>query len=415
MTIIIVNDYDYVQGGATKVAIETANLLYNKGYNIIFFCGVSDKDKSSLNNKIRVVSCNKYDCLSQKNVRGILQGIDNHSANRKFKDLLNEIDDEILIHIHGWTKCLSTSFIRSIKRIKKKKKIKVVLTLHDFFTICPNGGLFNYQTNNICKLKPMSLHCLLCNCDSRNYFYKLYRYLRTFFQNDIYRFRKKIDAVIFISNLQKRILEPYFVKKPAYFVYNPTLINVKEPVRTKAELNNEYLFVGRLTKDKGIDILCETFSKTKFILNVVGAGPLDNQLKCKYRNYPNIIFHGWQNQKNVYHFYSTCRALFIPSVYYEGAPLAIFEGLSFGIPCVVSNLCAGIDFISDKRHTGISFNPYSQNETISLLTEMCNNDYIKEISTRSFENYWKDPFDEKKYIASLLNVYSKIIGNTEEK
>lgn len=403
MTVIIVNDYDYVQGGATKVAIETANLLFERGTKVIFFCGVSNPEISILNSGIRVVSCNSNDCLSQKNIHGIIQGLNNKSANKKMKKLLNSIDDDVIIHIHGWTKSLSASFIKSIK---KKSNVKVILTLHDFFTVCPNGGLFNYRKNEICHIKPMSIKCLTCNCDSRNYGYKCYRYLRTFFQNNIYKFTKKLDAVIYISKLQKRILNNFFQNKPSFFVYNPTLIENLSPKRVEAENNKSYLFVGRLTKDKGIDILCDVFSKTHYILNIVGAGSLEVELKQKYSNCPNIIFHGWQPQKKVYDFYSQSRALFVPSVYYEGAPLAIFEGLSFGIPCIVSNLCSGVDFITDE--TGKIFDPYNEESTIELLNKMGSNEFIKSMSTNAFNKYWENPFDENRYYNSIFDVYKKI-------
>ena len=65
--VIIVNDYDYVQGGASLVAIESANLLYDNGLNVVFFCGVSNSQRSILNKSIPVVSTNKYDSLNNPN------------------------------------------------------------------------------------------------------------------------------------------------------------------------------------------------------------------------------------------------------------------------------------------------------------------------------------------------------------
>ena len=36
-TVVIVNDFNYINGGAAKVAIETAELLLKKGINVYFF------------------------------------------------------------------------------------------------------------------------------------------------------------------------------------------------------------------------------------------------------------------------------------------------------------------------------------------------------------------------------------------
>jgi hypothetical protein len=51
--IIIINDFNYIQGGASKVAIDTANLLANNtDYNIYFFSGNSnDKRVTTFENK----------------------------------------------------------------------------------------------------------------------------------------------------------------------------------------------------------------------------------------------------------------------------------------------------------------------------------------------------------------------------
>ena len=38
--VIVVNDFNYIQGGASKVAIDTAKLLKNDGLNVIFFSAV---------------------------------------------------------------------------------------------------------------------------------------------------------------------------------------------------------------------------------------------------------------------------------------------------------------------------------------------------------------------------------------
>ena len=35
--VVIINDFNYVQGGASKIAIETARILKNEGLNVYFF------------------------------------------------------------------------------------------------------------------------------------------------------------------------------------------------------------------------------------------------------------------------------------------------------------------------------------------------------------------------------------------
>ena len=403
MHIIIVNDYDYAQGGASKVAIQTANLLNENGFEITFFCGVSNKEKSTLNRNIRVISTSSADCLNNFKLSGFFQGINNIESMKKMKKLINSINDNIIIHIHGWTKALSSSFIKSIKN---NSKVKIILTLHDFFTICPNGGFFNYKKNEICHKKPMSFSCAFCNCDSRNYYFKIYRLIRIFYQNKINKFLKKIDAFITISNFQKQILSKYLNNKPQFLVYNPTSIEKNSINRIFAEKNQKYLFVGRVSKEKGIEQLCYYFSMTNEHLDIVGTGELEQKLKEKYKNNVNIVFHGWKSEKEVYHYMKNARALFFPSLWYEGAPLTIFEALSIGLPAIVSNVCAGSEFVSNE--TGRLFNPYSISEFNDILNELKNDNIIKKLSYNSYYKYWDNPFDGRRYFNEITNIYHNL-------
>ena len=201
--IIIVNDFNYIQGGASKVAIDTAKLLQNEKLNVYFFSAVNNKESEI--DGITYVTTNQKEALKEKNkLKGIVNGIYNLKAKKTLKDLLMKLDkSETIIHVHGWTKALSSS----IFDIAFKLDFRVVLTLHDYFTACPNGGYFNYNSNNICKLKPLSWKCIKCNCDSRNYAFKLYRVIRQFIQNKIVKVPQKIKYVIGISNLNIEILK----------------------------------------------------------------------------------------------------------------------------------------------------------------------------------------------------------------
>ena len=141
--IVIINDFDYVQGGASKVAIDTANLLSDE-YNVYFFSGDSNQS-STLKENIKKVCTNQGETLKDKNkLRGIINGIYNFKAKNQLKKLLSTLDEnETIIHVHGWTKCLSSS----VFDISWKLGFKLVLTMHDYFTACPNGGYFNYKKN----------------------------------------------------------------------------------------------------------------------------------------------------------------------------------------------------------------------------------------------------------------------------
>ena len=163
MKYIVVNDFDYVQGGASKVAIENAMLLHRTGESVVFFSGCSKNEKYPF----PVFSLNQKEVANGQNP---FRNLYNKKAINSLMNLINDSDEYIVI-IHGWTKILSSS----IFKVGKKKNVSVILTCHDYFSVCANGGLYNYGKDKICFKKCLSASCILCNCDSRNYCVKMYK------------------------------------------------------------------------------------------------------------------------------------------------------------------------------------------------------------------------------------------------
>ena len=67
-TILIINDFNYTQGGASKVAIDSANIFSEKGYNVIFFSAV-DKEGDFLNKNIQKICTNQEESIKDRNLR----------------------------------------------------------------------------------------------------------------------------------------------------------------------------------------------------------------------------------------------------------------------------------------------------------------------------------------------------------
>lgn len=344
ITIVIVNDFDYIQGGASKVALETANALYEKGYRVIFFSGTHDNKKCP-NCKYENITVSIPECLKDKNkIRGALRGLYNFKSKKEFKKLLNKLDpNKTIIHVHGWTKTLSSS----IFSIAFKKNFKVILTLHDYFTSCPNGGFFNYNTNQICKVNPLSYKCIRVNCDSRNYAFKLYRIIRQFIQNKIVKLPSKLQNIIYISDLQWKVLKENFNQNVnAKKILNP-IDNYNPKNISNVSKEDYYLYVGRVSKEKGVDLFCAAITDLNLEGIVVGDG---EELKRLQLSYPKVKFVGWQEKKETEKYMSKAKALIFPSLWYEGAPLTVEEALNLELPCIVSDSSSAVEKIIDGKN-----------------------------------------------------------------
>lgn len=389
-TIVIVNDFDYIQGGASKVAIDTAILLHENKYNVIFF-SATHKDNDY---KFKQVCTNQNECLKD-GIKGALRGLKNNKVEKEFSKLLDSLDkNNTIIHIHGWTKSLSSI----IFKVAYKKNFKTVLTMHDYFTACPNGGFYNYKKNQICELNPMSFKCKKCNCDSRNYLFKIYRIIRQKIQN---KNMKYLNNYIYISEFSYNVLKKYN-KGNFYKVYNP--IPIKKSDRTNVEKNNYYVYIGRISKEKGVDKFCTALNKLKLKGIVVGDGSEKEALENEYSN---VEFVGWKNSLEVQEYMKNAKALIFPSNWYEGSPLTIMEALSNGLPCIVPEKCAASDYINEDNGLIFDGTVDSLVDKIEKYEKM----NIKKISENAYNNYWKEPFDNKRYLKELKKVYDKIIGD----
>src|SRR5574344_1302345 len=132
VTVVIVNDFDYVQGGASKVAINSARLLVERGYRVIFFSAVHDSTQY-VDYGYENYTLNINESFKEKNkLKGAISNLYNFKVKKEFSHLLKNLDKEsTIIHVHGWTKALSSSVFND----SFKMGFKTVLTFHDFLTI----------------------------------------------------------------------------------------------------------------------------------------------------------------------------------------------------------------------------------------------------------------------------------------
>ena len=387
--VVIINDFNFIQGGASKVAIDTARLLKEKNINIFFFSAVNKKEAEI--EGIKYISTNQNEALKENNrLKGIINGIYNFKSRRTLKKLLKTLDREkTVIHIHGWTKALSSSVLD----VSFKMKFKVRVTLHDYFTACPNGGYFNYVQNNICNLKPLSWECIKCNCDSRSYGFKLYRLLRQFVQNKIVKINSKLKYVVGISDLSIEILRKTLNKDVIIEkIYNPIEFEETEE-KIDYRANKYFLYVGRVSKEKGVENFCRVITDLGFEGIVVGDGNEKERLEKKY---PNIVFTGWKEKSEVNEYMKGAKALVFTSLWYETAGLTILEAGVLGIPSIVNKTCAGREFVSKE-------NLYSNLEELKNILK-------KETFKVSIN---KNAYSSSKYVEKLLKLYEG--GKVDEK
>lgn len=402
--VIILIDAAHVNGGASKVALMSAVGLSRMGYHVVVVSTVPPIDKVLETNGVKVVCTGQPDILSHSNrIKAAIQGLWNVKARDALMRVLDDYSPEdTIIHFHEWSKALSAS----LWSVLIDRKYRVVVTLHEYFLFCPNGGLYNYRKKEICTLNASSPKCYLCNCDSRNYFHKLWRDVRQIIQN---RVVNKISGInfIYLSETNRRVSYHYLNGIAANWFYLRNPIELNSDKWVDITQNDTYLFVGRVSSEKGIGLFCAAITALNLKGCVLGDGPLKEKMA---KAYPNIRFAGWVTGEQKDMEIRKGKALVFPSLWYECAPLTIQEMKSYGLPCIVPDTCAASEEVEDGR-TGYIFksgNLESLKDAIVKL-EQCD---LMSMQSAIIAGFDKKLYSLESHCSSLQNIYIEVMENS---
>lgn len=202
---------------------------------------------------------------------------------------------------------------------------------------------------------------------------------------------KRADGVIYnTSSMEKRLncLQAQNTQ------YTPTPVNSNHfkysPKVTKLP---NFVFVGRLTREKGIEILLKSFLKVMQTLpnaqlNIIGEGPERNYIldfveTNKLQN--NVRVLGSMKSSDIAKTIGESYALLLPS-FKEGMPAVVLEAMSVGRPIVATKVGGLKDLVTDE---------------VGYLTDI--ND-IKGFSTAIIKVF------NKKYSAKKINAKTDIFN-----
>lgn len=113
------------------------------------------------------------------------------------------------------------------------------------------------------------------------------------------------------------------------------------------------LYVGRLSSEKGLNVLVSAMEALKQIdIEVIGSGPLESMARDAFGE----RWVGFQPLERIIERMNTASFLILPSVCYESSPRTIVEAFSCGLPVIASKLGALPEIVKDGV-TGLLFAP----------------------------------------------------------
>ncbi|WP_221967453.1 glycosyltransferase family 4 protein [Rhizobium leguminosarum] len=327
--VVIIDDYSVARGGATALAVLSAKLFRELDIPVTYICGDDASNAELVALGVSMVGLNSRDLLSAERAKAFVTGIHNGAAVRMVANWIAANDTaNTVYHVHGWHQILSPAIFRALLPVARR----CVVHAHDFFTACPNGAFFDYQAQEICLRRPLGGSCIATACDKRSYSHKLWRAARGSNILRLLKDRADFGRIILLHE-----------KMASFLVgagYRPErLTTIRNPVaplsikRIEAETNDEFVFIGRLDEEKGIEDAVAATRKAGVRLCVMGDGPL---MPLVAASGDHVRAVGWQSHAEIGPTIRKARALLMPSRYPEPFGLVAIEAARSGLPVIMS-------------------------------------------------------------------------------
>ena len=263
------------------------------------------------------------------------------------------------------------------------------------------------------------MKCMVTNCDKRSYGQKLWRWSRYTITKKIIKFDKKVSAFIVVSSFLKQFVDENLkTKKPVRLIHNPLHTKEKisysdEKVIEAGEGNRliKFLYVGRLSPEKGLELLLDTIKEVKAELIIIGDGelmPLCQKVSMETDGRVKIL--GYQDRESVFLIMKSCDCLVLPSKVLETAGLVLAEAGYNGLPCIVANHGALPEFIKAGIN-GIYFKPGNLYSLKKVMMEIVDNpELLVPLKKNSKEIIQKMNLDMDHHIDEILKLYHEVLA-----
>jgi glycosyltransferase involved in cell wall biosynthesis len=399
---VLLHDVCHVQGGASRVAIDEAVGLAERGIQVTFLGASGPIGPELQNSKVDTI------CLDQPQLTQIadhpgvmLQGLWNVAAARRLRSVLAQRSTaRTIVHLHGYTKSLSCSPVRTAVAAG----FPIVATLHDYLTMCPSGNYYDFVREGPCRLRPLSARCVATNCDKRPYLHKLYRVARGAVQHWPGRMPTGIHDFIVLSARSESLLRPHLPPRSRMH-WLPNIIDtlLQPPVDVGA--NHALTFVGRLDPEKGVRTLLRAADLIGASLVFVGDGPLRGEIEASGRH--QVL--GWQDGAGVQARLREARCLLFPSLWHETFGVVVSEAAACGVPAIVSDVSAAAERV-ENGSTGMIFEGGDSAALAECLVRAKDAQRMRRLGLLAYERFWSYPPTRDNHLSGLLRIYRSVLG-----
>lgn len=332
-TVLSLNSYHYRRGGSDVVYFDHAELLESKGWKNTFFAMNHPRNLHSDDDKYFAELVDfEFQGGQLSKIKTALRTIYNGQARSKLKELLQTKSFSIA-HVH----CIYHHLTPAVFKDLYNAEIPIVLTAHDLKVACPaykmmhkggvceecKSGNFLNVIKNKCIKDSISASAIIA------FEAYLYKYLGVY--------QKYVSHIIAPSKFYRdKIIEWGY--DPARVSYIPNFTK-SIPGRFESDYNGNILFFGRLSEEKGLKTLIRASKIACVPIDIIGTGPLKEELATLISSLDapvNLL--GRLDGDDLWRRVGNCKAVVIPSEWYENAPMSILEAYQLRRPVIGANI-----------------------------------------------------------------------------
>ena len=348
MKIVIIHNRYQTRGGEEKQVDEQIRLLEAKGHTVRVYSEDSQNfQKESPVRKLLAMAQMPFSLTHYGRLRKML---------RSFKP--------DAVHIHNVFPLLSPSVYYACSA----ERIPVVQSVHNYRFMCSNG-LFLLPDGKICERCRTGSHwnAVAFKCYGGKRSRSISMALTLAMHQALGTFRDRIQAYVMTSQfLKSKLVESGFPADRMHLL--PPLF---EPVakRTLEQEERTLLFIGRLSKEKGVSTLLQAAQRLpQWTLKIVGQGPMEDNLhrEVALRRVSNVQFLGSVSYDALQILLQEATFLVVPSECYENFPTVFLEAWAFGLPVIASRLGGMAEAVQEKLN-GFLFTPGDASALASLI------------------------------------------------
>lgn len=414
LKILIANNFFGPVGGAELSTYTNYQLLKSKGLDVFFFATdrqpYFEPDYPWTSFFPKFVDYDELSGLPDK-VKHVPRLFYNTEAEEKLDAFIQEVRPDV-IHCGNIYYHLTPSILKAAKR----HHVPVVLTLRDARLLCPTGtmmiGTEKYCEQELC-MTGSPIHCLTNRCYDKNV-------LQSALVAAEFQFRRAhqlFDSVTkFVAPSQamyalaQRGNIPETKLKLLYNFIDDSFFETQP----RYDSGDYFLFVGRLSKEKGVHFLLEAFKELPrdIELHIVGEGPEEENLKALAQEYglPNVRFMGFLMGDDLRDQYHHCLASIVPSYWFEVYGRTIVETFTFGKPVIGSRI-GGIEEAIDPGVHGYLFEPGNVEQLRQAIHELHTKPELAIEMGRNARKRSEERYTAQIYGEGLLSLYEELVSS----